>query len=915
MILKVKKEEQYDEIEEKETEYVSDKNYLEYLKIIFIKYKYIILILFLLLLICLILLFLRRNNNTGIKNIIIKDSILLYENEKENFDIEFKSVDDIHGFKYNISIDDHSIVKIGDEKRNKNIIQIGLIPTKVGKTKMLISGQNEYFKLNKKVDLIVCKKITYSTLSSDKIFMRPGVSSDILFDVGDLNECKSNLKILVDDESVIKVNNNTIKSLKEGKTTLTIEQNDNKINIDVVVSNDIKLIEDIEFGSTDINIVVGDKYFIPFNVKPSDSDNKYLIWTSSNNNIVTVTQNGILEPKKNGKAIISVTSIDNPSLKKSVNVIVSNSNSEKNNVKEINFKSQEIRMSKGKTQLIDFELLPNSSEYKSIFYDTDNNDIVSVDNSGKIKANNEGETFITIKVTNFDNTIFENKIKIIVVKEYIKAQKITINGDYFLDYGKKYKIDYDIYPSNATIKSISFKSSDPDIVSVSNDGVLTVKDDGDPKIYITITNMDGSKVEENTRVMVRTNVKLISPKVKNITSKSADFSATIMNEYNRKIKEIGIFIWKSNESQPDIPIYKISNISSNSKSVNFLGDDMKISLLSNTEYKYKMYMVIDNNKYYTSENSFKTLNTITSITFKRKYAAVSVDSTYSLPIQFDANDSDLKPRYISKDTNVVTVNSNGVIKGISTGETVVTASYGKISASIIVRVVASISKNNPAIAYDLSEYNTITNWSSIKSNNINHLILRLGITSSFNGNDARVDKMFDNYVKNARANNIEIGVYYFSKANSLSVARNEANFVLKTLNNYAPGTFSLPIYIDYEQNNLSFDKNGIEIINEFCNIITKGGYYCGAYTYFYMFVPSKVNASLNSSVKSYWVPDWTCGGKYKNNVSNLGVWQYAAPDSSSCSHPTVYGVKSADSNYIYVNYPLEIINSGLNNFK
>ena len=71
---------------------------------------------------------------------------------------------------------------------------------------------------------------------------------------------------------------------------------------------------------------------------------------------------------------------------------------------------------------------------------------------------------------------------------------------------------------------------------------------------------------------------------------------------------------------------------------------------------------------------------------------------------------------------------------------------------------------------------------------------------------------------------------------------------------------------------------------------------------------------MGKNVKASWVPDWTCEAKGKDKVSNLGIWQFSAPQSSSCRNPKVYGVNMADNNYMYINYATKIINSGYNKF-
>ena len=431
---------------------------------------------------------------------------------------------------------------------------------------------------------------------------------------------------------------------------------------------------------------------------------------------------------------------------------------------------------------------------------------------------------------------------------------------------------------------------------------------GQYKATVIITNYDNSKVQASTDVKLESSISISGPIASNITSDSASLSAFITNSKNKPISEIGMYIWENGKSQPTVPTYKTTTNYSN-KTITVDTKAIGTSLTAGKTYKY-MFYIKSNGRIYTGEQNSFTTQSITSLSFDRKYAAVQVGGTYSLPIKIIPSNSSITPTYNSQDTSIATVDSTGKITGKSTGETTVTATYGNISASIKVRVVGAVSKSNPPIFYDISEYNTVKSWSGMKAAGINYLILRLGITSSFNGRDARVDNSFNSYVENARANNIELGAYYYSKATTTESVKYEANFVLRTLNNYPAGTFSLPIFIDYEESGQPTGQSAANLINEFCNVIENGGYYCGAYTFYYTF-----DYNLSSSVKARWVPDWTCSGSYAQSVSDLGIWQYAADDSSSCNRPTVYGINFADSNYLYKDFSSAIINSGYNKFQ
>lgn len=527
--------------------------------------------------------------------------------------------------------------------------------------------------------------------------------------------------------------------------------------------------------------------------------------------------------------------------------------------------------------------------------------VVEVNNKS-IKALKAGTT--TLYISQGNNII---SIDVSVFPLYTNVKEIKINGNYILDFDETYQIEYEVLPEDATGYNIEYTSSNPDIISVSSEGELTANNYGTANIYVTATNNDGSKIENYITASVSSSVSIKSTQATNITVNSATLTANIENLNNKKITEAGIYIWENGKNTPSKPNHINTNISKGIKNINFDTKEFNLNLSSGVKYKFKIYIIVNGRKYTSDISEFTTLS-ITNLSFSRNYAAVEVGTQYNLPIKVEPSNLTIQPTYTSENTKIATVDSNGIIHGIKTGETIVTASYGDKKASIKVRVVGAVSKSNPPIFYDLSRYNKVSSWTEIKKH-MDYIIFRLGITDTINSTIMGVDGSFDEYVSNARKNDIEVGVYYYSKANSYEVARNEANFVLSTLNKYPKGTFALPVFIDYEEQGCPLNATGAKYIGEFCKIIEAGGYYCGAYTYYYMF-----EYDMGTSVKAIWVPAWT-SSQSPPDVPNLGIWQYATTDPSSYFKPNLYGVDSADANKMYINYATHIINSGLNNFK
>lgn len=83
-----------------------------------------------------------------------------------------------------------------------------------------------------------------------------------------------------------------------------------------------KPVTDIIVPDGEITITEGEEIQITITVKPEDATNKEVIFESSDETVVTVDPNGNITAVGPGKATITVTSADNPSIKKEIEIIV-----------------------------------------------------------------------------------------------------------------------------------------------------------------------------------------------------------------------------------------------------------------------------------------------------------------------------------------------------------------------------------------------------------------------------------------------------------------------------------------------------------------------------------------------------------------------------------------------------------------
>ena len=191
------------------------------------------------------------------------------------------------------------------------------------------------------------------------------------------------------------------------------------------------------------------------------------------------------------------------------------------------------------------------------------------------------------------------------------------------------------------------------------------------------------------------------------------------------------------------------------------------------------------------------------------------------------------------------------------------------------------------------------NFEKVKKDGIKSVIQRSSYTSQSKFS-LGTDSTMANNIINAAAAGLNVGIYHYSQAISVSEAKKEAEFCLNTIKNYK-SYINLPVFFDWEWGGrLSASKASklgktkcTEICNAFCKIIKDAGYDTGVYASLSVF-----NGYLNPSSIDDKYLIWVA--QYNNSCSYTRkkyMWQYS-------SSGRVNGLSGRiDMNYLYGDTP------------
>ena len=132
-------------------------------------------------------------------------------------------------------------------------------------------------------------------------------------------------------------------------------------------------------------------------IAPADASNKNIIWTSSNTNVATVSETGLVRAVRNGIANIVATTVDQSKVATvSVTVITP--------VTRITLNVKTIRIRLNTPRRITPTIIPSTASNTSIIWSSSNTRICTVDTSGVIKGIARGSAIVTARTVDGNKT-------------------------------------------------------------------------------------------------------------------------------------------------------------------------------------------------------------------------------------------------------------------------------------------------------------------------------------------------------------------------------------------------------------------------------------------------------------------------------------------------------------------------------
>lgn len=427
---------------------------------------------------------------------------------------------------------------------------------------------------------------------------------------------------------------------KTGKATAVSAGDIGKVtvNVDVATSNGFRAtlavtivqhVDDMQLNYDKKTVAKGTTFSLVPTITPANAYNKKVTYTSSDSKVATVSASGVVKGINGGVALISCKSEDTGLVRYTLVVV-------EEKVTSISLSSTSYILGLNKTHTLKATVTSNFASNTKVKWTTSNSKIVTVSQKGVIKGLKLG--YATITATAQDGSGVKATCRVRVIRQ---TTSLTLNkASAEIVVGSSLKLKATVKPSNATLKSISWSSSDESIAYVDAVGKVIAVKEG--RCVITATAKDGSG--KNASCIVQ------------VIKDNPITGITIVN------KDITLVVGESEKMNSFVAPKRATD------SVKWYSDDSRVVSVNKTTGLIKARRTGKANITLASTSGKSTTTSVTVVGLNRSSLTMEQYDTYQLRV---VNGKSVQ--WDSSNQNIVRVTNGGKISARKTGTSYITA--------------------------------------------------------------------------------------------------------------------------------------------------------------------------------------------------------------------------------------------------
>lgn len=263
----------------------------------------------------------------------------------------------------------------------------------------------------------------------------------------------------------------------------------------ILIINPI-LIEKIDITVENIELEPGETIDIGKKISPENYSKSNLVWYNSNEEVIEIAEEKIIA-KNVGKSTIYLSDEENiESNKIEIECLIK--------PKDVLIDNLINQMRLGDIYKLEAKVIPENATYTELQYETNNPEILAVNDDGNLIANSMGKATVWVKDYK-GNSLKEFEIEV----TKIPVDKISLDDkEVTLGKGQTYILNSRVEPVEATYTDVEWTSSDTSVIKIENRKITAVgtgtakitaiTDNGDKKAFCTF-NVTNEKPENKIK--------------------------------------------------------------------------------------------------------------------------------------------------------------------------------------------------------------------------------------------------------------------------------------------------------------------------------------------------------------------------------------------------------------------------------
>ena len=297
----------------------------------------------------------------------------------------------------------------------------------------------------------------------------------------DASNTKSQLT--TSDTDVVRVNNKTLTARAAGECLVTVQSTQNP---EVYVAYHVVVVEPVtkvKVTGTQKEIYVGESLVLEAEVTPANATIQGVVWSSDREDNATVDENGVVYGVSKGEAMITARAADGSGRYATYTVTV------RQQPESITLSKEVISLKKGNYVNLTANVLPTTTDNKSVTWYSSDESVAKVSTSGRVTAVNPGTAVITCESKTHSYVYAQA-----VVNVYQPVTSITfLEKNPYVAVGESITLSWEVGPDNATDTSVTLSTNKSSILEVHQDGTIYGLKRGEAYVYVKANDASGKE--------------------------------------------------------------------------------------------------------------------------------------------------------------------------------------------------------------------------------------------------------------------------------------------------------------------------------------------------------------------------------------------------------------------------------------